>query len=111
MNADELHRVTRSGEVDRVLDGLMQYEWVVYARHCLNWAESVVDYLARHTRRIAISKGRLLSIDGERISFRYKDYRDGSRINAQWLEGQEFVRRFLMHILPKASCAFAILST
>lgn len=101
VNADELHRVTRSGEVDGVLDGLMQQEWVVYTRHCLNQAESVVDYLARYTHRIAISNGRLLSMDGDRISFRYKDYRDGSRIKTQWLDGQEFVRRFLMHILPK----------
>ena len=100
VNAGELHRVTRSGEVDGVLNGLMQHEWVVYTRHCLNQAESVVDYLARYTHRIAISNGRLLTMEDDRISFRYKDYRDGSRIKTQWLEGQEFVRRFLMHILP-----------
>jgi hypothetical protein len=100
-NAGDLHRVTRSGEVDDVLNGLMQQAWVVYTRHCLNQADSVVAYLARYTHRIAISNGRLLSMDGDRISFRYKDYRDDSRIKTQWLEGQEFVRRFLMHILPK----------
>jgi len=101
VNAGELHRVTRSGEIDGVLDGLMQHEWVVYTRHCLNQAESVVDYLARYTHRIAISNGRLLTMEDDRIAFRYKDYRDDSRIKIQWLEGQEFVRRFLMHILPK----------
>ena len=69
-------------------------------RPCLSQGDTVVDYLARYTHRIAISNGRLLSMDGDRISFRYKDYRDGSRIKTQWLEGQEFVRRFLMHILP-----------
>jgi hypothetical protein len=101
VNAGELHRVTRSGEVDGVLDGLMQHEWVVYTRHCLNQAESVVDYLARYTHRIAISNGRLLTMKDDRIAFRYKDYRDHSRLKTQWLDGQEFVRRFLMHILPK----------
>jgi hypothetical protein len=100
-NAGELHRVTNSGEVDGVLNGLMQQEWVVYTRHCLNQADSVVDYLARYTHRIAISNGRLLTMEDDRIAFRYKDYRDGSRVKTQWLEGQEFVRRFLMHILPK----------
>ena len=86
VNAGELHRVTRNGEIDGVLDGLMQHDWVVHTRHCLNQAESVVDYLARYTHRIA---------------FHYKDYRDHSRLKTQWLDGQEFVRRFLMHILPK----------
>jgi hypothetical protein len=86
VNAGELHRVTRSGEIDGVLDGLMQREWVVYTRHCLNQAESVVDYLVCYTHRIAI---------------RYKDYRDHCRLKTQRLGGQEFVRRFLMHILPK----------
>jgi hypothetical protein len=101
VNAGELHRVTRSGEIDDVLNGLMQHEWVVYTRHCLNQAESVVDYLARYTHRIAISNGRLLTMEDDRIAFRYKDYRDHSRLKTQWLDGQEFVRRFLMHILPK----------
>jgi hypothetical protein len=101
VNAGELHRVTRSGEIDGVLDGLMQQEWVVYTRHCLSQAESVVDYLARYTHRIAISNGRLLTMEDDRIAFRYKDYRDHSRLKTQWLDGQEFVRRFLMHILPK----------
>ena len=97
VNAGELHRVTRNGEIDGVLDGLLQQEWVVYSRPCLSQADTVVDYLARYTHRIAISNGRLLLMDGDRNSFRYKDYHDGSRIKTQWLEGQEF----LMHILPK----------
>ena len=86
LHTGELHRVTRSGEIDGVFNGLMQHEWVVYTRHCLNQAPNVVDYLARYTHQIA---------------FRYKDYRDHSRLKTQWLDGQEFVRRFLMHILPK----------
>ncbi len=100
-NAGDLHRVTRNAEVDNVLKGLMQQEWVVYTRSCLNRADTVVGYLARYTHRIAISNGRLLSVDGDRVSFRVKDYRDDSGIKTEWLDGREFVRRFLMHILPK----------
>ena len=100
-NAGELRRVANSGEVDGVLNRLMQKEWVVYPRHCLNQTDTVVHYLARYTHRIAISNGRLLSMEGNRVSFRYKDYRDQGRLKSQWLEGKEFVRRFLMHILPK----------
>ena len=61
----------------------------------------MVDYLARYTYRIAISNGRLLTMEDDRTAFRYKAYRDHSRLKTQWLDGQEFVRRFLMHILPK----------
>ena len=98
VNAGDLHRVTRSGEADDVLTGLMQQEWVVYTQPCLNQADTVVDYLARYTHRIAISNARLLAMEGDRISFRYKDYRDDARIKTQWLEGQEFVPRFLIRI-------------
>lgn len=97
----ELHRLIDPGAIDDLLNEVMQKDWVVYARHCLNQAETVVDYLARYTHRIAISNGRLLSQDGDRIVFRYKDYREGGCQKVQQLDGVEFVRRFLMHILPK----------
>jgi hypothetical protein len=97
----ELHRLTEAHGIDDVLNGVIQQDWVVYARHCLNQAETVVDYLARYTHRIAISNGRLLSQEGDRIVFRYKDYREGGRQKTQKLDGVEFIRRFLMHILPK----------
>ena len=90
---------------ERTIAGLQaaraEGEKVAENRPCVSQADSVVDYLARYSHRIAISNGRLLSMEGDQVSFRYKDYRDGSRIKTQWLEGQEFVRRFLMHILPK----------
>lgn len=97
----ELYRLIEPHAIDDVLNEVRQQDWVVYARHCLNQAETVVDYLSRYTHRIAISNGRLLSQDGDRIVFRYKDYREGGRQKTQQLDGVEFVRRFLMHILPK----------
>jgi len=97
----ELHRITREGEVDATLNALMAIDWVVYTKHCLNHTETVVNYLARYTHRIAITNSRILSVDEEQVSFRYKDYRDASAQKVMRLDGEEFVRRFLLHVLPK----------
>ncbi len=72
----KLNRVTHKGEVDKMLDALMQKDWVVYSKHCLNHTDSIIDYLARYTHRIAISNRRLINIDKGKVHFRYKDYRD-----------------------------------
>lgn len=100
-NAGELKRVTRPGEIDRLLDELMSTEWVVYSRHCLSHTESVVEYLGRYSHRIAITNARILSVDEQGVLIRYKDYRDNDQWKTMYLDGKEFVRRYLMHILPK----------
>jgi hypothetical protein len=97
----ELSRVTRKGEVDATLNALMSTDWVVYTKHCLNHTETVVNYLARYTHRIAITNSRILSMNDAQVSFRYKDYRDGGAQKVMRLDGEEFVRRFLLHVLPK----------
>jgi len=99
--AGELHRVTRPGEVDTVLDALMDTDWVVYTKACLDHTATVVGYLARYTHRIAITNARLLSVDAAGVLMRYTDYRDRDRRKTLRLSGSEFVRRFLLHILPK----------
>jgi hypothetical protein len=99
--AGELSRVTRPGEVGRLLDEVMAQKWVVYAKHCLNHTEGVVDYLARYTHRIAITNARILKVDEGGVKLRYKDYADNSRQKTMHLEGEEFVRRYLLHVLPK----------
>lgn len=96
-----LQRVTRPGEVDRLLDGLMASEWVVYSKHCLEHAASVVEYLARYTHRIAITDARIVRVGADSVTLRYKDYADHDRHKTMTLEGSEFARRFLMHIVPK----------
>jgi hypothetical protein len=93
--------VTRAGEVDTVLDTMMAKDWVVYTKHCLDHTDTVVDYLARYTHRIAITHARLLNMDDERVTFRVKDYRDGNRHKTLTLDGEAFVQRFLLHVLPK----------
>jgi hypothetical protein len=78
--AGELHRVTRLGEVDVVLDALMATEWVVYTRDCLEHTTTVVDYLARYTRRV-------LAVDEAHVTLRYRDDRERGRHKALTLDG------------------------
>ncbi|MFC3391020.1 IS91 family transposase [Aidingimonas halophila] len=100
-NAGELDRVTRPGDVDDQLNALMATEWVVYSKDCLEHTDTVVRYLARYTRRIAISNARILAVDDRQVTLRVKDYRDRDRPKRLVLAGEEFVRRFLLHVLPK----------
>ena len=99
-NAGELNRVIHVGEIDTMLDQLMQKAWNVYSKPCLNHTRSVVGYLARYSHRIAISDQRIIGVEDERVHFRYKDYRD-NQSKIMKLERGEFIRRFLMHVLPK----------
>ena len=72
----KLSRITNPDEIDSVLNQLMQKDWVVYSKHCLNRTDSTVGYLARYTHRIAISDQRIIDIDQDRVRFHYKDNRD-----------------------------------
>ena len=76
-------------------------EWVVYAKAPFGGPATVLKYLARYTHRVAISNHRLQSMEGGRVSFRYKDYARGRRPRTMHLEAPEFIRRFLLHALPK----------
>ena len=75
-------------------------EWVVYAKPPFGGPEHVLKYLARYTHRVAISSGRLLSLDNGRVTFRWRDSRHGNQTKSMTLEAVEFIRRFLLHILP-----------
>ncbi len=75
-------------------------EWVVYAKPPFGSPDCVLKYLARYTHRIAISNHRLLSVEQDRVSFSWKDYRHGHRQRVLTLCAVEFVRRFLLHVLP-----------
>ena len=77
-------------------------EWVVYAKRPFAGPKAVLAYLSRYTHRVAISNQRLISLDGRGVTFRWKDYRvDGrTRNKTMTLAADEFVRRFLLHVLP-----------
>jgi len=97
--AGELHRLA-GGELDRVLSALMRQDWVVYTRHCLSHTDAVIEYLARYSHRIAITNARILAVDAAGVRLRYRDSRTDQHKTLQ-LNGEEFVRRYLLHILPK----------
>jgi hypothetical protein len=75
-------------------------EWVVYAKRPFAGPAQVLDYVGRYTHRVAISNNRLVSIEGGRVRFRWKDYRDNNRQKTMSLQAGEFIRRFLIHVLP-----------
>lgn len=100
-HAGKLHRITRAGEIDTLLDRLMDQDWVVYSKPCLKAGESVIRYLARYTHRTAISNQRILDVEQGQVIFRYKDTRDKNRWKVMQLAAEEFIRRFLLHVLPK----------
>jgi len=76
-------------------------EWVVDARPPFAGPQQVLDYVGRYTHRVAISNNRLIDIDNGRVQFHWKDYRDNSKIKVMDLEADEFIRRFLLHVLPE----------
>jgi len=76
-------------------------DWVVYAKPPLGGPEQVLKYLARYTHRVAISNHRLLKLEEGRVTFRYKDYADAHQEKRLTLSAEEFLRRFVQHVLPR----------
>src|SRR6516225_3641210 len=85
----------------RYLARLRKSKWVVYAKAPFAGPQQVLDYVGRYTHRVAISNNRLLAIEDGQVQFRYKDYLDGSQQKTMPLSGNEFIRRFLLHVLPE----------
>lgn len=87
----------------RHLSPVRKKRWVVYAKPPFAGPEAVLAYLSRYTHRVAISNGRLLRFDEEGVTFRYKDYRRSGQDRQQvmTLPADEFIRRFLLHVLPR----------
>ncbi len=85
---------------ERLLDASVKHDWVVYAKPPFGGPEQVLKYLARYTHRIAISNRRLVAIDDRTVTFNYKDYAHGNRPRTMTLDGEAFLRRFLLHAVP-----------
>lgn len=98
--ASLLFRLKSETEVTAVLDTVMAQPWVVFAKPTQTHTEQVLGYLARYTYRIAISDRRLVSVDEHGVCFRWKDYRNKGSAGSMFLTGEEFLRRWLMHVLP-----------
>lgn len=84
-----------------LLRRLHRQDWVVYAKPAFGGPTQVLRYLGRYTHRVAISNHRLLAFDGERVTFRWKDYARGGKQRKMTLLATEFLRRFFLHVLPK----------
>jgi hypothetical protein len=85
----------------RLLNQAVRHDWVVYAKRPFSSPLCVLKYLARYTHRVAISNQRLVSLSDGRVKFRYKNYANGQQDEVMPLDTTEFMRRFLMHTLPK----------
>jgi len=79
---------------------LFRHDWVVYAKRPFGGPEHVLHYLARYTHRVAISNHRLVSFADGKVTFRWKDYACGNKSRLMTLAAEEFLRRFLLHVLP-----------
>jgi hypothetical protein len=85
---------------DRLLRQLRSKTWVVYAKPPFGGPEHVIRYLARYTHRVAISNGRLIEMREGQVTFRWRDSANGNQQKIMTLDGVEFIRRYLLHILP-----------
>ena len=97
----ELARLHDPAEFAQYLKPLTNIPWVVFAKRPFAGPSQILDYLGRYTHRVAIANGRLLDCQNGRVSFRWKDYRAQNKSKAMTLDANEFMRRFLMHVLPK----------
>jgi hypothetical protein len=113
---DALHSAWKQGELDlagrtaelgdpvrwaALKDRLYHKNWVVYAKPPFGGSEQVFRYLGRYTHRVAISNHRIIEFSAGRVTFTLRDYKDGGSKKSMTLDAVEFIRRFLLHVLPK----------
>jgi hypothetical protein len=98
--AHENAALAQPREQTRLIAAVRAQNWVVYAKRPFGGPEQVLDYLGRYTHRVALSNERLLSCDEAAVRFRYRDYSHGNRRKVMCLTPTEFLRRFLLHVLP-----------
>jgi Putative transposase/Transposase zinc-binding domain len=96
----KLRELRDAGAFQRRLSASAQTEWVVYAKPPFGGPEQVLKYLARYTHRVAISNRRLIALEDGEVTFHWKDYAHGGGPKTMTLKAVEFIRRFLLHVLP-----------
>jgi len=84
----------------KLLEPLLEATWIAYAKRPFAGPEQVLEYLGRYTHRVAITNNRILSIDNGEVTFTYRDRQNNNEIRTRTLAADEFIRRFLLHILP-----------
>jgi hypothetical protein len=96
----QLKRVPAARSVIEAIRKASRKDWVVYAKPPFSGPAQVLEYVSRYTHRIAISNHRILSFIDDKVTFTWRDYADGNRKKVMTLEAMEFLRRFLLHVLP-----------
>ena len=87
-------------ELNNFLRSLYNKDWVTYIEPPKGNPQNVIEYIGRYAFRVAISNYRIKNIDEKNVTFEYKDYKDNSKIKLMTITGVEFIRRFLLHVLP-----------
>ena len=85
----------------QLINSVSKKRWIAYAKRPFAGPQQVLDYLGRYTHRVAISNNRIISIDDGKVTFTYKDRQNDDEIKKMTLDADEFIRRFLLHLLPK----------
>ena len=85
----------------QLINSVSKKKWIAYAKRPFAGPQQVLEYLGRYTHRVAISNNRIISIDNGRVTFTYKDRQNNDEIKTMTLDAHEFIRRFLLHVLPK----------
>ncbi len=96
-----LKKINTLQTYQKTIDEAWDKKWVVYAEPSFADADRVITYLGQYIHRVAISNQRIVNISGENVTFQYKDYQDKGKQKLMTISGVEFLRRFVMHILPK----------
>ena len=85
---------------DSIIQKMYKKDWIVYCKEPFKNAESVIQYLGRYTHRVAISNERIIEVTEEKVTFKWRDYKDNNEMKEMTITIEEFIRRFLLHILP-----------
>lgn len=95
-----IEHMTKEGEFQDLLSKWYETEWVVYCKKPFKNAECVVEYLGRYTHRVAISNNRIVKLENDEVTFKWRDYKDKKKEKLMTVSAEEFIRRFLVHVLP-----------
>jgi hypothetical protein len=98
----DLHPLADDAAFRAFLRSLFRQRWVVYVKPPFGGPAHVLQYLARYTHRVAISNHRIVNVADDAVTFRWKDYRHGSQVRTLTISADEFLRRFLLHVLPRS---------
>ena len=93
------HLATEDGFTS-FIKSLYKNKWVVYSKRPFAGPEAVLEYLGRYTHRIALSNNRILNVQNGKVTFTYRDRKENCKLKEETVEAHEFIRRFLLHVLP-----------